>query len=204
MVNRRLIRESVMQLLYAHDLSKESPQKIAGDVFAAEITGDESGKVFAFKLTDSVLANEAALNERIRKHTDNWELDRMAAIDKIVMRMALAEILFFEDIPPKVSINEAIEIAKKYSTDKSGKFVNGILDAAYIALKAEGQLKKAGRGLIDSSSPKPVVTKPAAAKKATPQDAAKPSPKTPPSPKANGSKSVTPKPFKKRTGDINK
>ncbi len=62
---------------------------------------------------------------------ENWELRRIAVIDKVIFRMALAEILYFEEIPPEVSINEAIELAKKYSTEKSGKFINGILDAIY-------------------------------------------------------------------------
>ena len=66
--------------------------------------------------------------------------------------MALAELLYFEDIPPKVSINEAIEIAKKFnSTDKSSKFVNGILDAIFNDLKSSGKIRKCGRGLIDNS-----------------------------------------------------
>lgn len=71
------------------------------------------------------------LDQLIIKHLKNWELQRIAVIDKVILRLALAEILYFEEIPPEVSINEAIELAKKYSTGKSGKFINGILDTIY-------------------------------------------------------------------------
>lgn len=70
-------------------------------------------------------------DQLIIKRLKNWELRRIAVIDKVILRLALAEILYMEDIPPEVSINEAIELAKKYSTGKSGKFINGILDAIY-------------------------------------------------------------------------
>ena len=75
-------------------------------------------------------------------------------IDLIVLRMALCEFLYFEEIPTKVTINEAIEIVKKYSTAKSGRFVNGILDASLLELIKQGKIKKTGRGLIDRSTKK--------------------------------------------------
>jgi N utilization substance protein B len=72
-------------------------------------------------------------------------------VDRMVLQMALCELLFFENIPTKVSINEAIELVKKFSTAKSGKFVNGILDASLNELNSNGKIKKTGRGLIDKS-----------------------------------------------------
>jgi len=80
----------------------------------------------------------------------NWEIHRLAVIDKLILRVALCEFLRFDDIPIKVTINEAIEMAKDYSTQKSGKFVNGILDAALEELKADGRIEKRGRGLIET------------------------------------------------------
>lgn len=74
------------------------------------------------------------------------------------MRIAIAEMLYFPDVPPKVSINEAIEIAKQYSTDKSGKFVNGILDAVRLELIKNGELNKSGRGLVDMPAKRPKET----------------------------------------------
>ena len=85
---------------------------------------------------------------------DNWDLSRIALIDRILLRMGICEILFFPDIPPKVSINESIEIAKDYSTSSSGKFINGILDAILDDLKKDGKLNKKGRGLLEESLPK--------------------------------------------------
>ena len=79
----------------------------------------------------------------------NWELERMALIDKIVLRMGVTELLYFPEIPPKVSINEAIDISKDYCTRNSGKFVNGILDAILDDLKKEEKLNKSGRGLLN-------------------------------------------------------
>ena len=78
-------------------------------------------------------------------------MGRIALIDKILLRMAICEILYFPDIPPKVSINEAIEIAKEFSTAGSGKFINGILDAILSEEKTAGRLNKTGRGLVDST-----------------------------------------------------
>ena len=74
------------------------------------------------------LEKRAAVDEQIKKVTENWELDRIAAVDRNVLRLAIYEMMFRDDVPPVVSINEAIEIAKKFSTKESGKFVNGILD----------------------------------------------------------------------------
>jgi N utilization substance protein B len=75
----------------------------------------------------------------------------LAVLDKLIIRMAISELLYFDEIPTKVSINEAIELAKQYSTRKSGNFVNGILDAILGTLTEQGKINKKGRGLIESS-----------------------------------------------------
>ena len=77
------------------------------------------------------------IDEEITKHAQHWDISRVALIDKNIMRMAICELLYFPDIPSKVSINEAIELAKKYSTDESAGFVNGILNAIFKQLEAE-------------------------------------------------------------------
>ncbi len=86
--------------------------------------------------------------ELIHKHTDNWEVDRIALIDIILMRMALSEGREFSEIPVKVTLNEYIEISKYYSTPKSNTFINGVLDKLFEELKTSGKIKKVGRGLI--------------------------------------------------------
>ena len=116
-----------------------------------ELAGGNAMKFFN-TLLKNIKEHMEEIDRYIVKHTFNWDMSRIAIIDKNIIRMALTEILFCEDIPPKVSINEAIEIAKKFnSTDKSSKFVNGILDAIFNDLKAEGKVHKNGRGLIDQS-----------------------------------------------------
>ena len=81
----------------------------------------------------------------------NWEFNRLAVVDRVILRICICELLYFEDIPPKVSINEAIEIASRYSTEQSDKFVNGVLDSVLEDLKSTGKMKKSGRGLLESS-----------------------------------------------------
>ena len=85
--------------------------------------------------------------ELIKKHAQNWDFDRIAMLDIILMRLAVAELMSCSDIPIKVTINEVIELAKRYSTDKSGTFINGILDAIIEELQTNGLILKTGRGL---------------------------------------------------------
>ncbi|OJX58288.1 MAG: transcription antitermination factor NusB [Candidatus Kapaibacterium thiocyanatum] len=85
----------------------------------------------------------------IDRHAKNWDLERIALLDRVLMHMAIAELVSCADIPVKVTINEVIELGKQYSTDKSGTFINGILDAIIADLQAEGRIRKSGRGLVE-------------------------------------------------------
>jgi N utilization substance protein B len=102
---------------------------------------------------DSMI-NADGYDEHIKSKAENWELERIARIDRILMHMAICEMLNFEEIPIKVTINEYLELAKTYSTPKSSKFINGILDSLYSDFRRTGKIVKRGRGLIDHSSPK--------------------------------------------------
>jgi N utilization substance protein B len=146
---RRIVREKVLQVLYAYEMNKDSLDPLALEILS-EIT-DKADKDFARELISNVISNVANLDNRIVGRVTNWEMNRIALIDKILIRMGICEILFFPDIPPKVSINESIEIAKDFSTAGSGKFINGILDAILAEEKKEGRLKKTGRGLVEES-----------------------------------------------------
>jgi N utilization substance protein B len=117
-----------------------------------KLDDDDNSVNFAESLFLKTARYQADLDEIIQDHIKNWRIERLAEVDKLIIRMALCEFLHFEDIPTKVTMNEAIEIAKKYSTRKSSKFVNGILDAALESLQQEGRIQKTGRGLIDSSA----------------------------------------------------
>lgn len=107
---------------------------------------------FAHQLLQSALNHEAQFDEIIERLAKNWELERIALIDRQLLRMGLAEILSFADIPPRVTLNEIIELAKSYSTDKSNVFINGILDAAVDELRDAGKVHKEGRGLQEISN----------------------------------------------------
>ena len=85
----------------------------------------------------------------VSKMVKNWDFKRVALVDRLVIRMAFCELLYFDEIPPKVTINEAIELAKTFSTEQSGRFVNGILDSLYKKFKTDKKIVKTGRGLIE-------------------------------------------------------
>ena len=104
---------------------------------------DMSDLQFAKKLFRNTILNAEKYRNLIDENAKNWELDRIAFMDIVIMIVALAEINSFESIPVKVSLNEYIEIAKNYSTPKSGKFINGILDAIVSKMKKSGELNKA-------------------------------------------------------------
>jgi len=146
---RRIIREKVLQILYAYELNKDGLSALTGGVLAD--VSDKADKDFAEDLVNKVVIHTKELDEIVSKRVDNWELGRIALIDRILLRIGLCELFYFPDIPPKVSINEAIEIAKEFSTAGSGKFVNGILDAVLIELKKDGKLNKTGRGLVEET-----------------------------------------------------
>lgn len=145
--SRRFVRIKVMSVLYAYEIAKDPIEKVKKDLLP-EIQ-DREKLNFANSLIDLVLKKSAELDAYIISKLENWEYQRVAVIDKIIIRMATAEILYFPEIPPKVSINEAIEIAKLYSLKNSGSFVNGILDSILGELKSKGELNKKGRGLLD-------------------------------------------------------
>jgi N utilization substance protein B len=146
---RRIVRERVLQILYAYELNHEPLKSlIDGTLFDIK---DKADKKFANDLVNKVLINVKEIDEKILERVANWEMSRIALIDRLLLRMGICELLYFPDIPPKVSINESIEIAKDFSTAGSGKFINGILDAILSDEKKSGKLKKTGRGLVEES-----------------------------------------------------
>jgi N utilization substance protein B len=137
--------------MYAHQQSGDTVQHVTDTILKEAVKADKEIKRFAEQLFFKTLENRSQFNEIISRHIKNWEIERLALIDKLVLQMALCEFLYFEDIPTKVTINEAIELVKKFSTAKSGRFVNGILDASLYDLKSDDKIKKTGRGLIEKS-----------------------------------------------------
>lgn len=127
---RRVARESVLQALYAQQFSEDEPAIVLNRIMALY---PEKNKNFKFisSLFQCVLDNVDWANDMIKSYLQNWEFDRVAQIDRVLLRMGICEIFYMDDIPPKVSISEMVEIAKVYSTEESSGFINGILDAVY-------------------------------------------------------------------------
>lgn len=141
-----------MQAIYAFELGGDEAQHVLETVIQPRLKDDPESLKFATKLFLKSLDARKEAEELVVSYTKNWELSRIALIDRILLRMAICEMLHFEDIPPKVTINEVIEVAKTYSTAKSGKFINGILDAVLVDFQKAGRLKKSGRGLVGMES----------------------------------------------------
>jgi N utilization substance protein B len=163
MGKRREARERAVQFLFQHDLSPPDDLERALNEFwdtqrAAAIAEDKGKanwgerpelppptaeeaetRLFAEPLIRGTLQHRDAIDAHIKKHVQNWDFSRIAAVDRNILRLAIFEMLHREDIPPVVSINEAVDIAKKFSTQDSGKFVNGILD------KVKGELLRPAR-----------------------------------------------------------
>ncbi len=128
MRERRDAREATLQAMYAQELSGDTMQVVESDVINKSEISSELKK-FAIELFELSTIHKEELDKYIKEKSKNWDFERIAIIDRLIIRMAICEFLYFDDIPPKVSISEAIEIAKKFSTDDSSAFVNGILDA---------------------------------------------------------------------------
>lgn len=112
---------------------------------------DDEDRVFAKELFRKSILNHDELQALIKVHSSNWDVERIAFMDVLMMQLAITEFLYFPSIPTKVTMNEYIELSKFYSTEKSRNFINGILDKTLKDLKKEGKINKAGRGLVGES-----------------------------------------------------
>ena len=124
---RRAARQCVLKALFAYQFSKNETI----DQLVSENPELKDNNDFIRSLFDIVLDHVKLTEDIIKSHLENWEIDRVALIDKILLKMGICEIYFIDDIPPKVTISEMVEIAKIYSTDESPVFINGILDAVF-------------------------------------------------------------------------
>jgi N utilization substance protein B len=134
--SRRKARAFALQILYAADASGgvdvETAARAWGDSFDIDV--DEAGREFARELARSTIEHLPAVDEIIASASKNWRLDRMARVDRNILRLAACELKHFLDVPVKVVINEAVELAKRFGTAESPAFVNGILDRVAVAL----------------------------------------------------------------------
>jgi transcription antitermination protein NusB len=137
MGNRRKSRELALQALFYIDMSDEDATN-ALRLFCDNFKPPKVARPFFMKLVLGVLSAKPAIDEVIKRFSSHWKLGRMACADRNILRMAVFELCCCRDIPPKVSINEAIDIGKKFGTEESGAFINGILDSIHQAIEVEG------------------------------------------------------------------
>jgi transcription antitermination protein NusB len=125
---RRKAREVALQFLYQLDLHGEPDPEPQVDEFWSRHPVDAETRIFADALVRGTKQNEGKIDELLTQYAEHWDLDRMAAVDRNILRLAVYELLLRPDVPIKVTINEAIEIAKKFGTQESSRFINGLLD----------------------------------------------------------------------------
>ena len=143
--NKSIIKSLINKTIKSYDENSEEKYSLM------DLNKNEEEDIPFFKeLYTETISKDKEYEDIIARKAKNWEVGRMATMDRIILKMALAEMINFPSIPVKVTINEYIELSKKYSTPKSKQFVNGILDVMANELTSEGVIKKSGRGLIDN------------------------------------------------------
>ncbi len=162
-MRRRIIREKVVQALYAHEISEDPVDHVISCVLVG-LQSNKPAYEFARNLVIQTVQHSEDIDKIIKARVANWDFKRIATLDRLILRMGICELLYFREIPPKVTMNEAIELAKLFSTERSGQFVNGVLDAVLNDIKlngperlGDGAVTKAGRGLYEGE---PVVRPP--------------------------------------------
>ena len=146
------MRERVLQALYAYEASEDTVEHVLATLVRPLFEGDRTYLRFAERLFLRSADARTEADVLIDKHVDNWDLNRLARTDRYVLWMAIAELLYFPDIPPKVTLNEAVEVARAFGTDNSPSFVNGVLDAVLRELRDSGRMTKTGRGLVETNA----------------------------------------------------
>ena len=137
--DKRLARIIAVQAIYAYEMYPENSDDILDiilenddtDWAALDSVPSKDAIRYGKKLYKMVIKIKDELDDLIKERSENWSINRITLLDRLILRMSLAEMIYEEDVPPKVSISEGVEIAKYFSTDESGSFVNGILDSVY-------------------------------------------------------------------------
>lgn len=125
-MKRSEAREKVMKMIYQMDLNGSMTKDAVDDFVQSSISGNDNRK-YSQAVLDNMLENKSRIDDLIDANSSSWSLERMPKTDLAIARLAVAELLFMDDIPDVVTINEAVEMANKYGTEKSGKFINGVL-----------------------------------------------------------------------------
>jgi transcription antitermination factor NusB len=148
MGRRRKARELAVQVLFHLEFNPGDPDKVF-HLICENFGPSKSIRAFSKILVLGVCENKKGLDTLISESSKNWRLERMSHADLSILRLGVFEIVFMEDIPPKVTIDEAVELGKKFGTQESGAFINGILDNIYNKLESEEAIEKPGKPLSD-------------------------------------------------------
>ena len=140
MGRRRRSRELAVQVLFQLEYNTEEPD-VSFNLVCDNFDSPKQIRPFALKLVLGVCEHRDALDNLIRGASENWRLERMPFLDRSILRLAIYEMIFVEDVPPKVSIDEAVEMGKKFGSKDSGGFLNGVLDKVYKTLMQQDRLK---------------------------------------------------------------
>jgi len=129
MGTRRKSRELCLQMLFQSDMGKQTPEQVRNTFWAERSGVDEDTRGFADDLFSVATERQHEIDELIQKHAQHWRMERMAAVDRNVLRASVAEFLGYQETPKPIIINEALEIARKFSSPESVQFINGVLDS---------------------------------------------------------------------------
>ena len=143
MGNRRFSRELVIQFLYLTEMNEGEIASQLEAFWESNPNKDEGVQTFTEDILNNIFEHKKEIDARLEKYSDNWSLSRMTVIDRNLLRMAASELMYSKAVPPKVAIDEAVEIAKRFGTADSPNFINGILDRILKELKPDVPLKLA-------------------------------------------------------------
>ena len=141
MGNRRNARELAVKTLFHLEFNTDDPDE-ACELISQNFDPRRTNSKFSKELVAGVCENMEDLNRLISQTSRHWRLERMPRVDRCILRLAVFEFLFREDIPPRVTIDEAVDIGKRFGSENSGSFINGVLDSIYTALMHQGHFKE--------------------------------------------------------------
>ena len=130
--SRRKAREAALQALFLIEMNPQNPFERSLEVFLENFPIKGGSRPFFLRLVQGVWEHKAEIDQLIQGHSENWRLERMSRVDCNILRMAVFELIYCPDIPPRAAINEAIDLGKHFGTEESGAFINGILDSIFL------------------------------------------------------------------------
>jgi transcription antitermination protein NusB len=130
--SRRKSREAAMQALFLVEMNPINPIDLSLAVFLENFPVKKGSEPYFFRLIQGVGEQKEAIDRLIMDYAENWRIERMSGVDRNILRIAVFELVYCKDIPPRVAINEAIDLGKQYGTEESGAFINGILDSIFL------------------------------------------------------------------------